>query len=780
MPARALLRLSLGRSSRSLLGPLGLAVLALPALLPSVAQAQEKSTGASAKGGLTLDADGATRTGSAQANASTPSAAPAADTPAAIWAERDRRVNESATIEGSTGLLRTKYAQGLASGQFRLQFLTDMFSSGWLCSAERPCVSPGRAGRSTDDHMSHVGGTLSLGVGITKWLEAYAATAAYASSDTSNDPQLIQVLGDSVLGAKVYFPVGGKVFHVGAAAELWLLNGTGSVGLAGDATSAKFHGLATADLRGLDKPLPLRFGFNLSYSVDNSGAIAEPTETIRQAPISRIERFSLRVNRVDHLDFKLGAEAFFVKERLRPFLEYGIDVPINRQGYGCNLVNPSNDGCLANDKVAPSRLTLGARLLPWKRGFGITAAMDIGVTGVKSFIEEMAPQAPWTLWLGLGWAVDTHDRPAVAQTVVSAPAMASLHGVVRDKESGAGVAEAIVAFASHPDHTSLSTGSDGAFHSSVAAGTYKLAVKAEGYVPGECTAVVPEAGVSPASKPTECTLQALPKVGTLSGKVHDETGAPIENAKLLAKGTGEGTGSVTKAGGTFKIDGLAPGSVSLSIEADGYFSATRTAEVQPRQDTSVDVELHKRPKNANVTVGAKEIVIKQQVQFAHNSAEILPASNGLLEEIADVLRSNPRIKRLEIQGHTDNTGAADYNQTLSDQRAGSVRSWLTDKGGVPADRLTSKGYGQSRPLVPNVTANNRARNRRVQFVITDQDAAPTGAAAPKTGGAAAAPTKTGGASAAPKTPATPAPKKGAGATKKPGGDDALKLDFGKP
>ncbi len=740
--------------------------------MSSTASAQNAATptsgGAAAKGEMRLESNGLTT------SAETSDAAPALESPEAAWAVRDRRVNESGTIEGSTGLLRTKYAQGLASGQFRMQFLTDLFSSGWLCTTERPCVSPGRAGRSTSDTMSHVGGTLALGVGITNWLEAYAATSAYASSDSSNDPQLIQVLGDSVLGAKVFAPIASKWFHLGGAADLWLLNGTGNVGLAGDATSAKLHALATADLRDLSKPLPLRFGFNMAYSIDNSGAVAEPTETIRRAPITRIERFSLRVNRVDHLDFKLGAEAFFVKERIRPFLEYGLEAPINRQGYECRLDNPSSDGCLANDKVVPSRLTLGARLLPWKRGFAVTAAFDIGVSGVKAFIEEVAPQAPWTLWLGLGWAVDTHDRPAVAAPVIAAAAHATLVGSVRDKESGAGVHEAIVTFVGRPELTSLSSSSDGSFRSELPGGTYKLAVKADGYEPGECVGTVSQGSGSAPAAPTTCTLQALPKLGSISGKVHDDAGAPIENAKITAKTAASdvGSGTSSQTGGTFKLGELTPGTLTLSVEADGYFSATRSAQVQAREDTSIDVELHKRPKNANVTVSAKEIVIKQQIQFAHNSADILPASTALLEEIADVLRTTPRIKRVEIQGHTDNTGAQDYNQNLSEQRAASVRSWLTDKGGVAPERLGSKGYGQSRPLVPNVTAGNRARNRRVQFVITEQDPAAPGAGKSTT----SLPNKPPAKAAA----GAPAPKKGAGASKKPGGDDALKLDFGKP
>jgi outer membrane protein OmpA-like peptidoglycan-associated protein len=146
--------------------------------------------------------------------------------------------------------------------------------------------------------------------------------------------------------------------------------------------------------------------------------------------------------------------------------------------------------------------------------------------------------------------------------------------------------------------------------------------------------------------------------------------------------------------------------------------------VKPRQENASDLLLHKRPKNANVTVGKGEIFIKQQIQFAVDSATILPESSGLLTEIADALIKNPRIKRVEVQGHTDNTGTPDHNKQLSDERAASVVTWLTSHG-VGGDRLTPKGYGQTKPLVPNVTAGNRQKNRRVQFIIADQDPAPT-------------------------------------------------------
>jgi outer membrane protein OmpA-like peptidoglycan-associated protein len=102
-----------------------------------------------------------------------------------------------------------------------------------------------------------------------------------------------------------------------------------------------------------------------------------------------------------------------------------------------------------------------------------------------------------------------------------------------------------------------------------------------------------------------------------------------------------------------------------------------------------------------------------------------------LTEIADTVIRNPQLKRIEVQGHTDNSGTPEHNKVLSEQRAEAVRAWLVQHG-APADRLVARGYGQEKPLVPNVTAGNRSKNRRVQFIILDKDgAAPAaGPAAP--------------------------------------------------
>ena len=118
-----------------------------------------------------------------------------------------------------------------------------------------------------------------------------------------------------------------------------------------------------------------------------------------------------------------------------------------------------------------------------------------------------------------------------------------------------------------------------------------------------------------------------------------------------------------------------------------------------------------------VIVTAKEIKITQQIHFEFDKDKIRSESFPILDAVADVLKTNPNIK-IDVQGHTDNKGGAEYNKKLSDRRAASVKKYLIGKG-VEASRLVSHGYGAEQPVVPNTTDQNRALNRRVQFVRTE-------------------------------------------------------------
>lgn len=115
-----------------------------------------------------------------------------------------------------------------------------------------------------------------------------------------------------------------------------------------------------------------------------------------------------------------------------------------------------------------------------------------------------------------------------------------------------------------------------------------------------------------------------------------------------------------------------------------------------------------------VVVTEKEIRITQQIHFEFNKDTIRKESYPILDAVVGVLQKHPAIQ-IEVQGHTDNKGSASYNLKLSDRRAASVRKYLASQG-VDPNRLISKGYGMTTPLVPNDTEQNRSLNRRVQFI----------------------------------------------------------------
>jgi OmpA-OmpF porin, OOP family len=524
----------------------------------------------------------------------------------------------------------------------------------------------------------------------------------------------------------------GDVMHLGLFTELWLINASGSVGPDGGGTSAKFGTVATADLRGLESHVPLRFSANVIYAIDNTADVLTATEQARAQPVTRIERFGLGVNRVDHFDFFLGGEAFAAEERVRPFIEGHILAPMNRQGYACHQNNPSGDKCLANESVVPATLTLGSRFLPWKHGFSLLAAFDIGLAGTSHFLEELQPVPPWMLYLGAGWAVDTWERPPVVKTKVvekavnKMPPRGHVAGFVHEKDKNDPIVGAIVSYRDHADLSALATGADGKFADEVAPGAYSYDIKADGYKPGSCELNVPAEGGDIA---LDCPLEALPRVGTVTGHVRDASNSePIVGVQVVLTDAQQKELRLnTDASGGFRFEGVAPGSSELSVVADGYLVTVAPTDVKVRQETNVDLMLRPKPKQSKVQVTAKEITIKEQIQFALDSAVILPDSFGILTEIADVIIRHPELKRIEVQGHTDNSGTPEHNQLLSEQRAEAVRTWL-DQHGIASDRLVARGYGQDKPLVPNVTAGMRAQNRRVQFIITEKDASAAPAA----------------------------------------------------
>jgi OOP family OmpA-OmpF porin len=106
----------------------------------------------------------------------------------------------------------------------------------------------------------------------------------------------------------------------------------------------------------------------------------------------------------------------------------------------------------------------------------------------------------------------------------------------------------------------------------------------------------------------------------------------------------------------------------------------------------------------------------KNVFFETDSYLLLPASYKALDEVAGIMRKNPFL-RLDIEGHTDNSGTPEKNQILSERRAASVLDYLAGHGGIERQRLAGKGFGSTQPIADNSTENGRALNRRVEFKL---------------------------------------------------------------
>ena len=108
------------------------------------------------------------------------------------------------------------------------------------------------------------------------------------------------------------------------------------------------------------------------------------------------------------------------------------------------------------------------------------------------------------------------------------------------------------------------------------------------------------------------------------------------------------------------------------------------------------------------------VQVKEKIDFDFGRSTLLPSSYPILDEVVRLLKANPDIKGLAIEGHTDNAGTEEINQELSRTRAAAVFTYLVKQGGIAADRLSFKGFGSTRPLEPNDSEKGRAKNRRVE------------------------------------------------------------------
>jgi len=264
--------------------------------------------------------------------------------------------------------------------------------------------------------------------------------------------------------------------------------------------------------------------------------------------------------------------------------------------------------------------------------------------------------------------------------------------------------------------SSLVSGDDGSFVTyELDPGLVTFELTHADYETATCAATIPSTGGEAQAR---CMLVPKPKKGAVNGSVMGARNAPLAGVQIQLTGPAPLT-AVTDAGGTFSLEGVTPGTYAIRAEAEGYLVKLDQVVVVADITAQPRLVLTEKPRNSVVDVRENEIVITRQINFVTNSAKIRPDAEPILIEVADVMLRHPHIRRVEVQGHTDNKGRAARNLELSQQRAESVRDWLIGAG-VEASRLDARGYGQNEPIEDNRTAAGRTKNRRVQFMIREQ------------------------------------------------------------
>jgi outer membrane protein OmpA-like peptidoglycan-associated protein len=285
----------------------------------------------------------------------------------------------------------------------------------------------------------------------------------------------------------------------------------------------------------------------------------------------------------------------------------------------------------------------------------------------------------------------------------------TIAGVVTDAGTGAPL-DAAIEFPGSELGMVTTNAADGSFRvGSVPVGAYTVTASARGYVKASQSASV-ELGKAASVTFTLNPVPTEPVVGTsiLTGRVADKkTGAAVR-ATVSFPGSTVAAVTADSVTGIYKAD-LLPGQYALQVQAEGYINQVAAIVMEKDKPLVRDFELVKE---------GMSITLKG-IYFDVGKATIRAESREALAGAAKILTENPTI-RVEIQGHTDNTGSDELNLTLSDKRAWSVVNYLVENSGIERGRLTAKGYGKTRPVASNDTPEGRQQNRRVEFVILGQ------------------------------------------------------------
>ncbi len=610
----------------------------------------------------------------------------------------NRRLTPSAL--GAVGLFSTSSATLGPKGLLRISVLGEYFTA-----TDFPV-----------QRASHVrsAGTFAASYVPVEFLEVFLAYGASANTNSLSSPTLIQALGDLTFGAKAsreWTPG----FSAGLDLRLQSFSGVGTQNVTGYAWGFSPRAVVSYDVRSSAPSVPVVLHANAGIQLDGTGGL------VRHHTLNAAEEFALGVHRYNRF---VGNAALEVPlPVVTPFLEYDVGVPLGVSNRG--LLSPDQSRYVNVTEAMPQRLGLGMKITAVKDLTFVTGAQ----LGLARTVGMGVPATqPWNVYLGASFNVDPFARGegrvvetmlerTIAQVVEAAPKTAKVEGTVVDKQTGQPLPGVIVAMvgAGLPPVASDAEGGRFLTHDLNEGPVTLKAVKA-GYREAQAEVVLAAgstATVQLALEPEEKRAQFL--VTVTANMANAKRPLP---AQVKFKGPVEQALQTTGQGVEPAKLEVPPGKYVVTVVAAEHLAQTREVQVGDNGRMDLLFELDPEPKKRQAIVRENRIDILQQVRFATNKATILPASHGLLNEVVDVIVKND-IQRVRVEGHTDNRGGKGVNQRLSEERAKAVANYLVQRG-IDPSRIDTAGFGDTRPLAPNLTARGRELNRRVEFHIADR------------------------------------------------------------
>jgi OOP family OmpA-OmpF porin len=608
------------------------------------------------------------------------------------WAD-PRNLRHTSSGAGDVGLLRVAGADLGRHGLLRFSATGEYFNNTHF---------PVR-----DAENTRTAGTFALSYVPFEALEIFAAYTVSANTNSRSSPNLIQALGDMTLGVKSSRQWA-RGFWAGVDLRIQSFSGVGNQDVGRYAFGFVPRVLSTYDLRQLHAKLPLRAHGNIGLILDGTD------DLVRTTRLNAAEEYALNVNRFNRLGLGIGVEAPL--PAVTPFAEFTLAYPLGVGSEG--LVAPDGQTVSAAS-AARKTFNLGAKITavrdvtfnvgaefgltrtvglgvpatpPFNLFFGATYTVDLlgrGETRIIEMVRERkveTPVAPQTAQVS-GVVLDSQTRKPIPGVLVTIPG-AGLPPVATDMEKGR--------FLTHP----------------LPPGAVRIAVQKEGYrlveqdltlKAGETSTV--ELALEPMARPALFTLSTTSK------------GKPVAATLRLQGPKAQEFATSEAATAPAKLE-VPAGRYTVNVTAQGYLAQTRDVQVSEGATLELSFELEPEPKKKLVEVKDNKIEILQQVHFRVGKAIILADSYPLLAQVVDAIVRND-IQRVRIEGHTDNQGNPQSNLQLSKDRAQAVAAHLI-KAGIDASRLDVEGFGDTRPIAPNLTPRGRELNRRVEFVILER------------------------------------------------------------